>query len=268
MMYNHFIITRFNLRKSEWTIDKNSEVILEDQWLLERNELFKNYCLPSILNQTSKKFKWLIFFQKGTEADVSSIISILEAYSFIELIFMDGYDEFQNKLSTLIKERMDSDSIKVLTTRLDNDDALHEMFICDLQRSIELVPSDTILQFPYGICLKQGRIRKIALQYYPLNQFLTLLEHYNPTQDPLTILGREHTVWKKEGYNIYNVTKEPRWLQVVHERNLVNVYQGIPIFSKHIRGFNLNKIQIGWLNNIIVVCQKLANFKKTITPKL
>lgn len=61
-MFHHFLITRFNLRNPSWELTKNNETLLDDSWMSERIELFKNYCFPSVVNQTNKNFKWLLFF--------------------------------------------------------------------------------------------------------------------------------------------------------------------------------------------------------------
>ena len=70
MSYNHFIITRFNLKFPDVTGGKNTSVIgvPANEWLANRTDLFMKYCLPSVLNQTSVNFKWLLYF------DISNII--------------------------------------------------------------------------------------------------------------------------------------------------------------------------------------------------
>ncbi len=252
-MYDHFIITRFNLKKDDWNSDKNSGKILDALWLSERVELFKNYCLPSVLHQTSKYFKWLIFFEKNTAREVKDLVDLMKPYSFIEVVFLNGYNEFQLNLPKLLKSKMKSSSINLLTTRLDNDDAIHEKFIEEIQNSINFIPVNSVIQFPYGICFQHGKNERIAKQYFPLNQFLTLFEKIDPSKGPLTVLGKEHTIWKEEGWNIHDVGNDLRWLQIVHERNMVNSFNGTSVLRKHLKGFNLRRVKVGWKNDIMVM---------------
>ena len=65
-MFYHFLITRFNLKNPDWDVTKNNEALLDEKWMDERFELFSNYCLPSVINQTNKNFKWLVFFDTST----------------------------------------------------------------------------------------------------------------------------------------------------------------------------------------------------------
>ena len=60
----HYILTRFNL--CLWTKDKKSNETRTDKWLKQRFELFERYCLPSIIHQTSKSFKWIVLFDATT----------------------------------------------------------------------------------------------------------------------------------------------------------------------------------------------------------
>lgn len=39
-MFQHFIITRFNLRREDWITTKNNDEVLSDIWLEEWFELF------------------------------------------------------------------------------------------------------------------------------------------------------------------------------------------------------------------------------------
>ncbi|WP_051227980.1 glycosyltransferase [Gillisia sp. JM1] len=59
-MFQHYILTRFNLRAEDWTTTKNNEKVLTEEWLEERFDLFENYCFSSVRNQTNQNFKWLV----------------------------------------------------------------------------------------------------------------------------------------------------------------------------------------------------------------
>ena len=66
MIFEHFIGTRFNLKVESWNKTKNGNMVLSQEWLNHRFEIFEKYTLSSILNQSSKNFKWCIFFDQDT----------------------------------------------------------------------------------------------------------------------------------------------------------------------------------------------------------
>lgn len=57
MSYLHVIVTRFSFR---FKADDPIDPLLSDERLDERIRLFKKYCYSSIINQTGKKFYWII----------------------------------------------------------------------------------------------------------------------------------------------------------------------------------------------------------------
>ena len=42
-MFKHFLITRFNLRKDDWTTNKKKIAVLTEEWHKNRFNLFTNY---------------------------------------------------------------------------------------------------------------------------------------------------------------------------------------------------------------------------------
>lgn len=94
-MFQHFIITRFNLRRADWKTTKNSDEVLSETWLKNRFTLFENYCILSVKKQKNQNFKWLVFLGINTP---------------------EIYKEKIEEVNT-----MDY----IITSRLDNDDSLH-----------------------------------------------------------------------------------------------------------------------------------------------
>lgn len=110
-MFKHFVMTRFGLG------------IFSEEWYKHRFEIFEAITMPSILNQTEKNFKWIIF------VDIN-----LPEYARIKFF------EYTKKDSRIIiyyinqiKENIDSDNLfnlmidsdnYILTSRIDDDDAI------------------------------------------------------------------------------------------------------------------------------------------------
>ena len=59
-LFDHFVLTRF-----AEDVFKQSRKIKVEEWLNNRIKLFEKFCLPSIMNQTNKNFKWLLFIDKN-----------------------------------------------------------------------------------------------------------------------------------------------------------------------------------------------------------
>ena len=52
-MFDHFLITRFNLKNNDWNVDKNDNVICDKDWLNFRFDIFEKTCFNSIKNQNN-----------------------------------------------------------------------------------------------------------------------------------------------------------------------------------------------------------------------
>jgi hypothetical protein len=243
-MYQHFLLTRFNLRKADWEKDKNSQTVLNKEWLKNRINLFIAYCLPSILGQTSKNFKWLIFFQDDPEEEVKELIEKLKPYSFIEPIFVKGFEKFHNSLSDYLVTRTKKETKWVLTTRFDNDDALNKNFIEVLQQLIGRPERDSLIHFPNGLFLDLSEQNKLAASYYPFNQFLSLLENVT-ISSPRTVLSQPHDQWDSS-YGIREVPFDDAWLQITHSRNMANTFKGVPVFSSRLKNFRIENVHFSW----------------------
>ena len=69
-MFIHYLITRVNIRVSAYGPEKMDSPAMDDAWLNDRIELFLRFCIPSVLEQTSKNLTWLIYFDPATPSFV------------------------------------------------------------------------------------------------------------------------------------------------------------------------------------------------------
>lgn len=237
-MFTHFLITRFNLRKKDWNTDKNNQPVLDDNWLRHRLFLFENYCLPSVLEQSQKEFQWLIFFQKDSQNQLGSILKKMKKYDFIEPIFVKNYEYFQENIGSIIEERIPNSTNLVITTRLDNDDAIHMDFIKEIQKkSAEFNAKDTILHFPNGLSLDVSHEPKLSLNINPLNPFLSLLENYQQGA-VRTVYACEHNNWNND-LQFWTERKEPMWVEIIHGKNKLNTFKGDLVHKKALKKFRI-----------------------------
>jgi hypothetical protein len=253
----HFVLTNFNVRLG-WSRDVHGVPVLTEAWMEQRWELFETFCLPSIRAQTSQRFRWLIRFDPSTPshhrdrfrrltADLPNVVPLWRAESF----------------RAAICRCLDYSTDVVLTTRLDNDDALRREALAWVQAAVGTAYPEFI-NFTNGCRLVRADGRLVRASH-PSNPFLSLAERMPATgvarrvwrvlpmrvldvlvrADPsprlqavagplrpvvrrllrlllgpplLTARCINHNHARKVAA-VRQVSGEPAWLQVVHERN-------------------------------------------------
>ena len=220
-MFYHFLITRFNLRNPDWDVTKNNEVLLDEKWMDERLELFKNYCFPSVINQKNKNFKWLIFFDENTSKKYRILIEdILKSHDWIISFYIDGMPKFNESIVNYLNQYA-NDKKYLITSRIDNDDCIHKDFIDEIQK-----------QFDFQDFLAIDNINGYTLQVEPqiilgkkehiFNPFISLIEI---NENPKTVWHYVHNMWKKEP-RLIHLSEKRLWLSIIHGKNKVNEFDG------------------------------------------
>ena len=202
MQFEHYLITRYNLGFKNWTRDKNGKEIRTQYWLQEREILFNTFCVPSVLNQSTQNFKWIILTDKhGPQFNFPEpIIELrIEGLNWVET------------LQKWIKANTQSEFL--ITTRLDNDDAIYKSLLGDVQNKFEKQPFQFVN--PYnGYLLYNHKLYKTQ---HPSNQFISLIES---ARDPKTVYYLMHGEARTTG-KILQISGKRYWIRVVHGRNIV-----------------------------------------------
>jgi hypothetical protein len=236
-MFQHFVLTRFNLRKEGWQTTRNNTQVLTDSWMDNRLALFENYTFSSLKSQTNQNFIWLVFFDVTTSQKHREVISRLEkTLSCFKPIFIDGMEAFLPSIKAEIKASLSQPYL--ITSRLDNDDCLHQDYIQEVQNqfgqqdfmAIDFIDGLT-LQIEPQVCL--------AKRSHVHNPFLSLIEKAN---DFKTIWTRErHGQWSKVKL-LTPIRNKPMWMSVIHAENKVNDFYGFgKVDWDKIDGFNIEK---------------------------
>ncbi len=233
----HFIQSRFNL-----LLDIRSKACPTEEsyqeWCIRRADLFLDITLPSVLNQSSGAFEWLIYFDVDRNPPVERVLAALAPHENIHPMFFDCRGrhpwDLVGHARIGVAERTSPGTEVVLTTKLDTDDALHHDFVRVLnhqarQLSREEIGNGLTINCDYGAQLVQGRF----LAYlYGANPFLTLVEYARtPTGDALNfdLLKTAMTIQHykvHEGLLVKHLLhKQPLWVQTIHEANAFNQAQ-------------------------------------------
>jgi len=204
MKFKHFVLTKFNLRIHHTKGKAN----LGGEWLDHRFEIFDRFCYPSVVNQACTNFEWLVLFDERTEDKYKVTIA---KYSGFTPVFVKGIQGIKDIIKGRLKEPVDY----LITSRLDNDDALSRTYVEYIQQQFaeqefEFVNLDNGCQYHSGQSHAYTHNR---------NPFVSLIEKYDGFK----------TVWCCTHGEIYQMgsvrqvaTQRPQWMVVIHERNALN----------------------------------------------
>ena len=227
---NIFIITKFNIelpKQNKNKILSQDKIFLNEEYLAKRFELFEKFYIPSLLAQTDKDFKIIVFFHPDTPDIFKSKI---EEYKtkfedrFIA-IYSKNYDI--EKLKNVIYDNKKSGS-RIITARLDNDDALSCYFVETLRKT-HTVLSDMYINFEKHVMFVE---KENKYYYFACNRghFISKVEELNSVSDTnfkSVYLKDDGTLLNHSNINatfarFLNVKNLPLCLEVVHDNNILN----------------------------------------------
>lgn len=235
-MFQHFILTRFNLRKKGWDETKSQSKVLTHSWMENRLKLFEQYCYSSMKAQNKKDFEWLVFFDKTTPQIFREKISELSSnFSKFIPIYADGMDDFLPSITREIKNRLTEPYL--ITTRLDNDDSLHQDFVKEVHSQFSK-QEFRVIDFVDGYTLQVAPRVRFGQHSHVHNPFMSLIEKSENFK----------TIWTQERHGYWRSVKEVTpvrgkrlWMSVIHSENKANEYKGYGNVAKSaIDSFNLH----------------------------
>ena len=252
MSYSHFIITQFNLRNFPKSDNNDYENWLK--WTRNRIELFKEYCLPSIINQSCTEFRWLIYFDTDTPVEFNDFLNELSSYTFMNICYCKGTEDFNANYIQEIKIRAGKSVKWIITTRIDNDDCLNK-------DAIKLIQNNFVERHKFIISLASGYAlnindRTLSHYFYPMSPFISLIEENS--DEIKGVFEKGHTKWDSLRLFIFKeiwfeycnkkarksrfILSKPLWIQTVHDKNVSNsFYRGFPVLRiKDLNEFSIN----------------------------
>jgi len=184
MNYQHFLITRFNVRMP-W---KSQHWGADPEWCASRLKMCSELALPSVANQTTADFTWMILVDRGrTPPFVKDALSAWRTRLRCGLL-VETMDEFTpDGLSFILRQRACAEVSRIATTRLDTDDGLAPGFIGILQNFLSKQSEFTgLINIDGGWCYRGGKYyvyRDRANMFFTCVSMnaegLTTSHHYN-----------------------------------------------------------------------------------------
>ncbi len=262
-------MTRFNVglypRNMEQAYsDKLGRVPAEDpeRWMKSRFELFERFCVPSVRNQSVRNFTWLVVFDAKTPQRYLDRADRLG--HDCHLLSLRAERGHRRTLRRYAARSLKPDTEYLITSRIDNDDAIHRDFVGTVQGHLrEEAPmrrgslARTIHKWlPDGTRVGDGRFKRVLRRLVPnqgriainftlgfsfegkrlglfineRNSFISLLERTDLVGGILTTWATEH---KKIGQiaRVREIASKPMWVRVIHDENLRNEFEGeeVPI---------------------------------------
>lgn len=223
--YQHFILTRFNYHLYDGQkIDRDGRKINTRRWMDHRLKLFKKYCFPSLKSQTSQNFTWLVQFDPKTP---KRYLKRLRKYGKYRN-FVPIFSNFRDYLT----KHLDTDTKYLITTRFDNDDALNI-------KAVELIQAQfkeqdcLLINFPTGYCWQDQEHKLFLIINSKHNAFISLIEKIKKAGRKFQIKTvrciPNHRHLGRVGKIKQIKPKVRMWLQIIHEKNLMNRVRGIPV---------------------------------------
>ncbi len=217
--YAHFIITLFNLRL--WNVDKKKVPTHTESWLDSRFDMFGKQCFPSVAAQTNKNFVWICLFDKGTPGKyLEKIQEYQERLPQFSPHYLDLEEtaDIAATIDKIIKSYLSAEEEYIITTNLDNDDAIHSGMVARLQSAIGKDSCGKLYSFNLGYqyFTHLGIILKMK---YPHNHFLTVVEARGP--EYRTVLTYHHARARK-ALDSVDILEQPYWVEFVHGNNVNN----------------------------------------------
>jgi len=228
---NHLVLTKFNILMSA---DHGAAAKrLEDDWLRQRLIEFERFTVPSIRSQDSREFRWLVF----CDAESPSWFKDHMSERFGDVLDPLWVTDMRNAtLGRVLQERGYTDERRLVTTRIDNDDAMSRDYVATVQRHAAL-PNRTFLNFPRGLRSSNGALFR---GYWQSNPFMSLIEEPRPDGTPFAsvFIQQHHLVRKTE--RIVNVQHAPTWLRAMHAGNTVQTHVGLPMLDDRSDRFDVH----------------------------
>lgn len=232
--FEHYLLTCFNVNKGFSQGNKRNS----PEYLDSRFSLFESITVPSVAAQSCSNFSWLVFFDIDTpDSYKERLNSIPKSINFIPF-----YVSWSGEIKDILKKQLKSESKYLVTTNLDNDDAIAENFIEMIQN--RLVEEEVyFINFLMGYMLSnQG----LFMREYYSSPFHTVSERVS--DEIISCLNIPHHLLfelQQKGVPVYQIICQPLWLQMVHGSNIRNKIEtnAIPISNlEELKRFNTKEI--------------------------
>jgi hypothetical protein len=130
----HFLVTRFSVRLPIWTKKSVRDGLFEPARLERRLQLFESICVPSVRAQIRQDFRWIIIYDSALPSAYRRRLALAVADLPNAVLYEHG--DPSKWPEGWLDDYAGPDDDYVLTTVLDDDDALHRDYVQVLRREV------------------------------------------------------------------------------------------------------------------------------------
>lgn len=209
---DHVLVTRFNLP----TVGPESLVRAREGWLRERIDLFERYTVPSVRRQTAGSLSWIVYLDPESPPWLRERLRPHVADGLFTVLLRErvSWQDVARDVRAVTGARGEI----LLTTNLDNDDALADDF-ADRVQALARRHRRAAIFLSSGLI---ARGDEVYLRRDDHNAFCSVAE---PWDAPGTAWRDWHTLLDRH-YPVVVEAGPPAWLQVVHGGNVSNRVRG------------------------------------------
>ncbi len=208
----HIVLTKYNVRMPMQWCQRG----LEPDWLAGRWQLFQKYCLRSMKTQTTGEFHWLLFCDRQTPSPYREQLAGLQSPG-THVYFCEELT--RAVLLSAVRDHVHHDTRAIVTTRLDNDDALCPSYLEDVRNAVQGSHRHWI-NWDTGIVMCGRRAYRRVDR---ANAFISFVEpNGNDIQTTWSCPHPEAGKWAP----VHHIGSAPGWVQLVHGDNVSNRKRG------------------------------------------
>ncbi len=224
MSIGHCIITRFNIP----TLGREGVIRASRNWLHNRFSYFDRFCFPSVKAQSVQNFRWLIYFDIETPDVYKSRAAAYERQMpNLQLRYGNLEDFSLDRIQQDVRDYAGANNRWVITTRLDNDDAIARDFVKMVQAQAA-EGTRQVLNITNGYVWWQGRVYR---HQHRSNAFASVSESLS---DLATVFSVPHM--ELSGLApLQQITPDAGWMQVIHGENISNRVRGVRVGARDVR---------------------------------
>jgi hypothetical protein len=233
--FDHFLVTRFNLKVAYAC----PETRLDPAWLEHRFELFDSFCYPSVIGQSVHNFKWLVFFDADTPDRFKAKVAEYSQWkNFVPEYIMADIEEYNDHMCRAVLSHSSDAAQFIVTTRLDNDDALGICFVETLHEILADKHDDEpeCINFACGNVFDRLNCR-LYLANTRSNQVISLIEKPYNLKTVYCVAHPDLCTVAP----VREVMTVPLWLQVIHEKNAATSLYGVRVPVKGLTAFQISR---------------------------
>lgn len=227
-----FLLTRFNPAVSY----ASEDIGIDPAWLSHRFELFEKICLPSVASQSERNYHWILLVSDRTPpkfmARLMADLALVSSPSAI--LFVREYSE--QFFNSAILSRLERAVDRVVSTRLDNDDAIARDYMARVREEAGHLPKngDFVINFRQGCQVANNGIFPRNAR---LNPFLSVVSSPRKLR---TAFATHHGKMDSVGTVIDKTGGNANWIQVIHPRNALNrLRESKPCSEAYLDNFSL-----------------------------